>query len=337
MEIDAFRLRHMLACFETLSEGHCDADAVLSEVGIIRDQLAPKSLVPQSAEPHFLEKASLALNDPAFAARAGLAFLHGTSLTAYIARYSRTLQEAVDNSVRYYVTVDPAYQYGFVPAGNAASLTLECVDPEFGVHTAQTEVLMFAALARARSLTERHFYPIEIRFAHPRQRGAETFARLVGCDVLFGAERTEMIVPLDILKAPIPTWDADLNEYLIAHAESLLQALPKRHDTLTVRVRRMLLEALPGRLPDAHEVAAAMGLSPRSFARHLSQEDQSFRTIVDAVRCELAKLYLADTMSIAEIAFSLDYADQAAFSTAFRRWVGQSPKAYRKSLAPDAR
>jgi AraC-like DNA-binding protein len=49
---------------------------------------------------------------------------------------------------------------------------------------------------------------------------------------------------------------------------------------------------------------------------------------VDEVRCDMAKVYLKDRFSISEISFYLDYSDQAAFSTAFKRWMGCSPKEY---------
>lgn len=45
-------------------------------------------------------------------------------------------------------------------------------------------------------------------------------------------------------------------------------------------------------------------------------------------------------LSLSEIAFSLGYADASAFSHAFRRWTGRTPRTLRRSIlrpAPAAR
>jgi AraC-like DNA-binding protein len=46
----------------------------------------------------------------------------------------------------------------------------------------------------------------------------------------------------------------------------------------------------------------------------------------------LATTYLARSEApISEIAFLLDYADQATFTTAFKRWTGTTPRAFRNA------
>ena len=74
-------------------------------------------------------------------------------------------------------------------------------------------------------------------------------------------------------------------------------------------------------------------MSRRTLTRHLRQEKTSFREVLEQVRFDLAKTYLKDGLSITDTAYLLGYGDHAAFSTAFRRWSGQSPRAYRNQLA----
>jgi AraC-like DNA-binding protein len=54
------------------------------------------------------------------------------------------------------------------------------------------------------------------------------------------------------------------------------------------------------------------------------------------IRKSLAVRYLNDArLSLVEIALLLGYADQSAFSRAFRHWFGQSPLRYRsRSVDP---
>ncbi len=51
----------------------------------------------------------------------------------------------------------------------------------------------------------------------------------------------------------------------------------------------------------------------------------------------MAKGYLTDPeLSLAQIAYLLGYGDQSAFSNAFRRWTGHSPRRFRAG-APEER
>ncbi len=87
----------------------------------------------------------------------------------------------------------------------------------------------------------------------------------------------------------------------------------------------LLTAALPARLPSGDEVAASVGMSPRTFARKLKKDGISYREIVDDLRCDLAKTFMKDDMRLSKIAFALGYSDQAAFSIAFKRWTGKAP------------
>ena len=69
-------------------------------------------------------------------------------------------------------------------------------------------------------------------------------------------------------------------------------------------------------------------MSRRTLTRKLKDEQTTFREIVDTLRYDLSKSYLSDGLSVGEIAYYLGYADHAAFSTAFKRWSGKSPRGY---------
>lgn len=59
----------------------------------------------------------------------------------------------------------------------------------------------------------------------------------------------------------------------------------------------------------------------------------SYRELLDEIRFGLAKEYLAKTnLSMEEICGLLGYSESGNFSHAFRRWNGQSPRAWRKSV-----
>jgi AraC-like DNA-binding protein len=66
--------------------------------------------------------------------------------------------------------------------------------------------------------------------------------------------------------------------------------------------------------------------------RRLQEEDTSFRSILNDRQFALAKRYFNDSaLSIGQVAFKVGFSDHAAFTRAFKRWSGVSPKDYKGS------
>jgi AraC-like DNA-binding protein len=69
--------------------------------------------------------------------------------------------------------------------------------------------------------------------------------------------------------------------------------------------------------------------------RRLAAAGTSYRELVDEVRADLAWRQVRHSeLSVARVAELLGYRSAAAFSRAFRRWHGQSPRAARGPREP---
>jgi AraC-like DNA-binding protein len=81
----------------------------------------------------------------------------------------------------------------------------------------------------------------------------------------------------------------------------------------------------------AAAVAQRLGMSTRSVARRLAEEGTSFGEILEQLQQRLASRYLGDdSMSIQQIAWLLGYSEPGAFTHAYRRWTGTTPRRARK-------
>lgn len=108
-----------------------------------------------------------------------------------------------------------------------------------------------------------------------------------------------------------------------------LQDLTQRA-TYTEKVRACLLEILASGQYKIGDVAVRLAVSPRTLQRHLRKEGTSFQQVLDTLREELARNYLAKTeYSSGQIAFLLGYEDPNSFYRAFRAWTGQTPEVVR--------
>lgn len=147
----------------------------------------------------------------------------------------------------------------------------------------------------------------------------------------FASDFTGIVFGRSTLDLPLASHDPSLVSYLTELGAAQISALGNKNDSVRAQVEKHLIDHLPGRILSADEVAEKMGMSRRTLARQLTIEGAGFRGIVEELRFDIAKTYLKDGLSITETAFSLGYADHAAFSTAFSRWSGQSPRQFQKT------
>jgi AraC-like DNA-binding protein len=82
--------------------------------------------------------------------------------------------------------------------------------------------------------------------------------------------------------------------------------------------------------PTLDKVAQRLNMSRRTLQRRLDESGLSFREVLRQERHELALTLLeSPDQSIGDIAYKLGFANQSAFSRAFRQVLGYSPREYR--------
>ncbi len=333
MDVDISRIQLLTRTLEQHA-GVSVADQVLQCSGLAREDIAPPATrYSARKEALFVRHACDALGDITFGARTGLGFSSSSSVTAYISKYSRDLKQVMENTARFHGIIDPALAFSLRFSGNAASLEAEWKDPGFSRYHRRTEFLLFAAIARMRALTQVKLHPVEMRFQHEVGQHAAAFQKIGGFPVTFGAERLEIILSLPALDTPIPTYDPSLRAHLLEYGERLLAERRSPKQKTRAQVEGLITRSMPGAVIQADDAAAQLGFSPRTLARRLADENTSYREIVEDLRCDLAQTFIKNGMRLSEIAYSLGYTDQAAFSTAFKRWTGQAPSAFRKRVS----
>ena len=88
--------------------------------------------------------------------------------------------------------------------------------------------------------------------------------------------------------------------------------------------------------PSMAGVSDALGMSPRTLRRRLTEEGTSFQRLLDEVRLQLAERMLATgLLSVEDVALRLGYAEASSFIHAFRRLTGRTP--YQAAVAVRSR
>jgi len=333
MDVDISRIQLLSQVLEHRTRDPSLVDRVLLDSGLSRSEIHPPATrFNAHNEARFVRHACDALGDITFGAQAGLQFRSSSSVTAYISKYSRDLRQVMENTSRFHSIIDPSLVFSLRVSGNSATLEGDWKDATFSRYHRRTEFLLFAAVARMRALTQMDVHPIQVRFQHEVGANAEKYNKIGGFPVEFGTERLEIILSLSTLDLPVPTYDPSLRAHLLEYGERLLVERQSPKQMTRALVEGAITRAMPGQMLAAETVAEQLGLSPRTLARRLTEEGTTYREIVDDLRCDLAQTFIESGMHLSEMSYALGYAEQAAFSTAFKRWTGQSPSTYRKRV-----
>jgi len=173
---------------------------------------------------------------------------------------------------------------------------------------------------------------LEVGFPFPRPRHGAVYPLLFPGPVAFEAGDAHLAFDARYLSLPVRRDDRALRA-MLQHALPLTVLQYRRDRLLVPRVRRHLAER-PGEAHRADEVARHLHLSTRSLHRHLREEGASLQRLKDEVRRARAEeLLLRTDQEVKQIARAVGFADEKAFSRAFRAWTGESPRGLRRRAA----
>jgi AraC-like DNA-binding protein len=116
---------------------------------------------------------------------------------------------------------------------------------------------------------------------------------------------------------------------LSERAEALLKSLESSTSTRG-RVESLLIPTLHTGDASMDRIAGKLALSRQTIFRKLKAEGTTFQKLLDELRHKMALHYLGEKkVSVNQTAYLVGFSDPAAFSRAFKRWTGSSPRMMR--------
>ena len=260
--------------------------------------------------------------------------LRELGLLFYVAASSETLGDALQRTARYSSTSNEGLSLKCFEDDDIR-LVFDYVGIARHSDRHQMEFFMTVLIRTCRQLTGLRLVPIRARLMHRRSKhGGSEFTATFGGHVAFGARADELTFARRVKDVAITSADPYLNEILIANCEQALSHRPRHRSTLRSAVENAIVPALPHGKVRAARIAARLGLSQRTLARRLALERQTFSEILESLRGDLARQYLSDPdLSISRIAWLLGYKEVSAFTHAFKRRTGKTPREARQARA----
>jgi AraC-like DNA-binding protein len=311
-------------------------DPLLQRAGLNLEDIDSSGLtVKATAQIKLLQLASELLNDDLLGFHLARDFnLREAGLLYYVLSSSSSFADAIKSVQRYTRIVHEGIEIRS-RVDRALIIALNYLNVDRGSDRHQIEFWLVAMVRMCRQLTDTRIAPLELRVRHFRETTPPEFRAFLGCDMVFGTDADEIVLPEHVNSLPIIGADRHLHQLLIRYADDALAERTLPGSDLRPRVERAIAPLLPHGNARASTVARELGLSRHALARSLAASGVTFSDVLDQYRASLAEAYITHhDLSISQIAWLLGYREVNAFTHAFERWFGIAPEQMRTKDRP---
>jgi len=314
--------------YEYLEARGLDAAALLGEPPPAATYRA-YSGYPVERWARLLQTAATALDDPLLALHIGQTITPAhTGIVGYVLLCCPNLGAALQKLQDYQrLVVDYSPMRSWAENG---SIVLEWT-MDHGKPAALVDETGITALVQfSRNVTGRSWPLQSLQLVQAPNGDPRAYDAFFGCTVRFGQPTTQLRFPLELLAIPLRKPDPAMLAVLEQQADAMLAELPEADD-LEQGVRRSIARLAREGEPTLERVAADLHCSRRTLHRRLEARGLRFRPLLEDTRRRMAESYLDDPrLTLVEIAQLLGFTEQSAFTRAFKRWLGTTPRAWRR-------
>lgn len=181
--------------------------------------------------------------------------------------------------------------------------------------------------------------PLSVTFCHARPNDLSAYHRIFQCPLHFDGTTNSLTGPRFLLDLPLRQANPGLKQALTLALEASLAEASASHPALRApaadwleQVRqtlRLTLDQAGGHLP---RLATLLHTSERTLKRRLAEHGTSVRELLQATRMQHAQQRMAQNpeLPLSQLARELGYQSGSAFSQAWRKWQGTTPKTLRR-------
>ena len=316
---------------EALEELRVDWRALLRDCQIDPERLRdPDARIPQDRFERVWVAAQELTGDPCIGLNSGEHIhAHAVNLFGYLMLSSATLGVGMKRVARYQQVITGVPWIELDEESDPIRLRVGAATGSDAFRAIHAEYVA-ALIPRLMSwVSEVEVVPEGASFRHEARGPLADYARVLRCDVKFGAQHNELVFSAATLARPSRHAEESV---ALLNEEFAERELARRGDTgVAHRVRCLLAECLETGEADLCYVARQLGMGTRSLQRRLSSEGTTFRKLLDDLRSEVAREHLERCQTpIAGVAHLAGFSDVSAFTRAASRWFGATPARLRE-------
>ena len=228
----------------------------------------------------------------------------GFQSTGFFGSYAlscSTLGEAFNKTFAVHKAVNTLFNYEMIPEDRPQRFVYKLDRSWEASHPDSAREIVEFGMANGlyftRKLIRQEIRPRSISFTYSMPGDVTVYEEFYQCPVSFNEPRNEAVYHEEIMDYSIPSYNPTLLEIL-------------------------------------EDIAYQLNTSKRSLQSKLKEHGTTFKQVLEDVLKDLSISYLqSNQTSNKEIAWLLGYTDLANFYRAFKRWTGQTPNGYRKTIS----
>jgi AraC-like DNA-binding protein len=321
------------AALQSVHGRNLNADELLANVGLSSSLLqVPQARVSAKHYGALWRAIAAALDDEFFGQDSRRMKVGSFAMLCHAVLSCKTLGQALDRSLRFYALILDDISGSAERDAKEARIVLHGRAAGVSQRVFAHELLLMLLYGVSCWLVGRRIPILRTEFSYPEPAHSAEYRLMYCADLRFSRPNTLLAFEASYLDLPVVQNERSAKEFLRTAPESILLKY-KNVSSLTARVRRRLRQFLPGTVPDFEELAAEMSMTPATMRRRLNEEGESYQSIKDQLRRDLAISYLSHSnRSVMDIALELGFSERSAFHRAFRKWTGASPAEFRRTL-----
>ena len=240
-------------------------------------------------------------------------------------RDQETLRASLGLLVRYLALLNGAMTLAVEESGDTVVIRELLIGGGTRAPTRQRVELALGVMVRLiRQLIGREWQPKRVCFEHAAPRDLSLHNQLFGYNLEFNYEFNCIVCA----KSDLDMRNEFADPAMIRYAQKLLDTTVKLGDgAMLDDVRRTIRLLLPSGRCSIEQVSEHLGVVPRTIQRRLNEKGQSFSSLMNDIRKELATRYVFETQrSLTEIAELLGFTAPSSFSRWYQMQFGCSAK-----------
>jgi AraC-like DNA-binding protein len=243
-------------------------------------------------------------------------------------REEPTLRRALQVLMRFLHLQNEASKVQLEEHTDIAIASIHWVGRESGESVRQTTELSVAMFRHVlQELLGPEWKPQRICFSHSVCKNPLAYQRFFNAPVQFSAEFDGIVLARRDLDQSITQSDPALAKYTRQYLDSITG---DQEVKLSDKVRQMVYALLPAGDCSVDTIAKSLGIDRSTLRRKLAPSGDTFSSIVDSIRVELAVRYLSGQRPLAEVTLLLGFSEQSVLTRWFTRRFGCGPSAWRK-------
>jgi AraC-like DNA-binding protein len=325
--------------YERIAQAGLDVEPLLKKARLTVRQIEDRDArLSVHSQIRFLDLAADLLMDPFLGFHLGRTFdLREIGLLYYTFASADVFGDALERAARFSTTANEGISLRYFQDDDAV-VAINYVGVTRFSDRHQIEAWVAALVRSCRELTGRHVVPRQVKMTHHRHEDCSELNAFFGTSVAFGADEDAVVFPGTVKDLPVVSADPYLHDLLVGYCEQALAQRPSSSGSLRAAVENAIAPLLPHGKAHVDEVARRLGMSERTLARHLASEGLTFNAVLSELRSDLARFHVRNSrLPVSHIAWLLGFREASAFTHAFKRWTGKTPRQMRAQGAVIAR